>query len=101
LGSRDALYLYLQDFQCGREQPILRARLRDRKLEKVITRDQLLRSDICSSASPVSHQTIPLLVTVVNGKADIDDLSVDCHETDFPRVETLSCKASVSLFPRQ
>jgi len=75
--SHDDRFIYFQDLLNGREQPILRVRISDGKVEHVLDRNQLLRGYVRSFALTGLTPTDDLLVTVVTGKADLYALDLD------------------------
>jgi Tol biopolymer transport system component len=75
--SRDGRYVYFQDFLRGRDQTILRVRLRNRRVEEIASREQLFRSGVRSFSLTGLAPDDSLLITIVSSKVDIYQLSVN------------------------
>ncbi len=76
--SRDAQFLYYQDYYEGSEQPIYRVRLADNSIERVATSKQFYRSDVFHGY--LLHGLAPddsPVVTLLRDKPDIYALELD------------------------
>jgi Tol biopolymer transport system component/DNA-binding winged helix-turn-helix (wHTH) protein len=72
--SRDSRQILFQDVQQGREQPIQRVRIGNRRVEQIASRDQLFRSDVrVFSLTGIALDGSPL-VTLIRSKADVYEL---------------------------
>jgi Tol biopolymer transport system component len=77
LWSRDSKYAYSQDVSEGVSQPIYRVRIRDLKMERIATLEQILRDDVRNYVLTGMTPDNSPLVSLVLSHSDIYALDVD------------------------
>jgi Tol biopolymer transport system component len=75
--SRDGKYVYYQEVYAGVEQPVFRVRIRDRRIERVVSARQLLQSNVTGYVLAGLDPGNAPLASVLRSNSDLYALDLD------------------------